>query len=303
MYTINDIQIFIVTHNRATYLDWAIKSLLNQTVKPKITILDNESTDCTEYIANLNNCKYIKTNGFMGNYYKAKELINKPYCMLFHDDDLLNPEYLEFALELINKHNPSIITTKYIKFQNENNPPYQKINRDYYLFNSQKEFARYMIGVEEVSYAPAIYKSECFLKEDLEYEKYGKFNDWMLMAKISKYGKSIITADKNIMLARIHGGQDTRNIATALNGEQITNWDKFFYDILFDTDIELMSKSYHFLKSKYDQFTTQQFKRQFSFNDIHELFLKKCPNAPRVMNVQKLKEIKLRLEKTNLIRG
>lgn len=303
MYTINDIQIFIFTHNRATYLDYAIKSLLNQTIKPKITVLDNESTDCTEYIANINGCDYIRTEGFLGNYYKAKQLLNKHYCMFFHDDDLINPEYLEFALELINKHFPSIITTKYTKFIDDENPPYEKIKKDYYLFNSQKEFARYLIGVEEVAYAPAIYKTEYYLKEDLEYKKYGKFNDWMLMSKIAKYGNSVITADKNIMLVRIHNGQDTRNISTALNGEQITNWDKFFYDILYDTDLELMSKSYHFLKSKYVQFTTQEFKSEYSFDDIHNLFLKKCPHAPKIMDAQKLKEIKIRLEKTNLIRG
>lgn len=50
-YTIDDIEIFILTHNRANFLQESIKSILNQTAGVKrICILDNESVDNTKDI-------------------------------------------------------------------------------------------------------------------------------------------------------------------------------------------------------------------------------------------------------------
>ena len=47
-YTVDDIDIYIMTHNRADYLMLSIESLLNQSAGvSKITVLDNESTDNT----------------------------------------------------------------------------------------------------------------------------------------------------------------------------------------------------------------------------------------------------------------
>ena len=49
MVTIDVIQIFIMTHNRANLLGDSIRSIFNQTAGVKsITVLDNESTDDTE---------------------------------------------------------------------------------------------------------------------------------------------------------------------------------------------------------------------------------------------------------------
>ncbi len=45
--------------------------------------------------------------------------------MLFHDDDLLHPKYLEYALNLLNKYDDiSVITTRYTEFWNDNLPDF-----------------------------------------------------------------------------------------------------------------------------------------------------------------------------------
>jgi glycosyltransferase involved in cell wall biosynthesis len=293
-----NIQIFIATYNRAHFLKQSIESFLNQTIPPdEIIILDNNSTDNTEQVvAQYPKCRYVKTHGFLGNFNKARELVNKDYLMIFHDDDVLNPYYLEFALGLIKKHNPSMITTRYTKFTDK--PIINNINKKYYLFDTQKELARYMIGVEGVSYCSAIYDTKAFLSEELEYSKYGKFNDWSFMCKMGAHGKTIITRDENMNYTRIHPGQDTRNIKTSVTGEQIINWDKFFYNIL-KNDI-LTSKSYHFLKSKYDLFTTPQFKRLNSFASIRDKFLKECPLVNRNYDKQLLELMAINIAEDNL---
>ena len=95
MVEIDDIEVFILTKNRTNYLNESILSLINQTTIPKfITVLDNDSEDNTSSVVQAFSdldVKYIKTQGFLGNFNKAREIVSKKYCMLFHDDDLLHP--------------------------------------------------------------------------------------------------------------------------------------------------------------------------------------------------------------------
>ena len=69
MYTIDDIQIFVTTHNRASLLKETLQSILAQTVSiQNITVLDNESTDNTaEIVLQLKDkgVRYIHTTGFL----------------------------------------------------------------------------------------------------------------------------------------------------------------------------------------------------------------------------------------------
>ena len=72
MYTIDDIQIFVTTHNRASLLKETLQSILAQTVSiQNITVLDNESTDNTaEIVLQLKDkgVRYVHTTGFLGNF-------------------------------------------------------------------------------------------------------------------------------------------------------------------------------------------------------------------------------------------
>lgn len=73
----------------------------------EIIVLDNESSDNTEYVVNSyanRGVKYIKTKGFWKNYYKAKEIANKKSMMLFHDVDIVHPKYLKNIIIFIKKH-------------------------------------------------------------------------------------------------------------------------------------------------------------------------------------------------------
>lgn len=101
-YTIDDIDIYIMTHNRAGYLKRSIESLLSQSAGvSKITVLDNESTDNTlsvvEHFSSYG-VRCIRTKGFLEIFKKAQEIASGKYVMLFHDDDILHPLYLELAL-------------------------------------------------------------------------------------------------------------------------------------------------------------------------------------------------------------
>ena len=282
MFTISDIQIFIMTHNRANFLKEAIKSLLNQTANVKeIIVLDNESTDNTEQIVkefNESGVKYIKTYGFLGNFNKAKETANKNYVMLFHDDDVLHPKYIETALKLLNRHNNvSLLTTRYTEFTNDNLNISKDISDKYYLFKTQQDFAYYMYFLENIAYATAIYRTKDFIVVPLEYEKYSKFNDWPFMVKISNCGNVILLDDKRMFYVRRHLQQDTWTNSNMPSLEQIANWDRCFYDAMklkntFSIkDLMFKIRCQYFMTGKYDNFLSKECKQKFLLENLWEV--------------------------------
>ena len=285
MKTIDDIQIFIMTYNRVDFLKESIESILNQSVKVKeLIILDNESTDNTkELVESYANrgVKYIRTSGFLGNYYKAKEIADKKYCMLFHDDDILHPNYLEFALKVLNKHkNVSLVVTRFYDFYNNFFFKHKKAYLFYSLFESQKEFAEFMYFVENVAYPNAIYRTEDFKKIDLEYEKYSKFNDWPLMLKMAAFGKVVLLEDSKLLAYRIHMNQDTNTTTNTLSLEQAINWVKVFNDFgEFDKDSEIykifLNKADYFLRGRYDLYIDKELKKDFTYSDLLDFAEKK----------------------------
>lgn len=275
-YTIEDIDIYVVTHNRADYLKQSIESLLNQSVGVrKITVLDNESTDATQSVVEeffSRGVWYVRTNGFLGNFKKAQELASKKYVMLFHDDDILHPSYLDMALQVLNKHNNiSLITTRYTEFFDDSFPGMQALTTsDYYLFKSQKDFATHMYFIERIAYATALYRTSDFKKTPIEYEKFNKFNDWPFMVKMSGYGNTVLFDDPALFYIRRHKGQDTWTFTNTPSIQQIINWDKFFYNKLgawnLFSRVHYMFACWftHFLFGKYESFLSPQDKQQYS---------------------------------------
>ena len=279
MLSIDDIQIFLATHNRANYIKDSIQSLLNQSIKPvKIIVLDNESTDNTqETVENFKSqgVKYIRTSGFLGNWKKFKELADKKYCMLFHDDDLLHPKYLEYALKLLNEHpDLSLITTRYTEFKDDKIPDMpEKISYNAFVFDTQKEFAEFLYYKEIVAYATAIYKTTDFKKCHIEYDKFSKFNDWPFMVKMASYGKSAIFENPKLFYIRRHNGQDTWTSTNTPTVEQIINWDLFFKNALnankdIKEYIKFIKHYKHFLLGKYNAFLSLNDKEKYSAQDV-----------------------------------
>ncbi|KKS79552.1 MAG: Glycosyl transferase, family 2 [Candidatus Beckwithbacteria bacterium GW2011_GWA2_43_10] len=133
------ISICIPTFNRADYLEQALQSLAQQTIKPfEVIIVDNASTDNTPQIA----AKYKKLGftyvrnpknlGMVGNYNRCLELARGQYLSFLHSDDLISPTWQETWLETIANH-PADFYTCSICIINQHNQPlfiYHTFNHD-----------------------------------------------------------------------------------------------------------------------------------------------------------------------------
>ena len=257
-YTIDDIDIFILTHNRADYLDETINSVINQTENiRKFYVLDNESTDNTEAIATKyanKGCLYVKSSGLYGNFFKAQELTTGKYVLTFHDDDLLHPEFFEKMLFGLNSipniaYGVSTFTWFPVDVMSSDLPrlyerqlPWdylypQHMTDEFLVLKNSYEVTKAILFAE--SYYPCnpcicsvIYRADIFKKRIPLNDFYGKLDDTPLLIHMAKEGNAFIFLDRRAVFHRTHKHRDAYNPATANTLEQSYHWAKAYADEL-----------------------------------------------------------------------
>ncbi len=278
-----DVDVFIMTHNRAEYLRESIQSVLGQSVKGfALTVLDNASTDNTRDIAasfEARGVKYVQTSdaqGIAANFNAAKHLARAKYVMIFHDDDLLHPHYIEVALKALNKFGPVNLLLSSCKSFNDGETVAfaQGLKHTAYLFENSSELAAYMYRYGGVSYASALYRTEVFKNIDNSLEKYGKNNDWPILIQAAQKSKVIFLNDKNCVFARKHSGQDTKSEQSGISVQQLLNWQKLYHDKCCSAFPDgsycrvYTSRVYHDIKSKYEGWVSSKEKQVYPLSKV-----------------------------------
>ena len=134
----DDLEIFIITYNRAEKLKATLESIFNSPVKNcNIKILNNSSTDNTEEICknaisafypqsdDNKNVTYIKNNkniGISGNIIKAMELASKKWLWIVADDDGFDWSHWDEIENALNQDYDIVHTTYTEGFRNETYP-------------------------------------------------------------------------------------------------------------------------------------------------------------------------------------
>lgn len=113
-----NLDVFVLTYNRAEYLKIMLDSLCTQTATGfNIKVLNNCSTDNTIEVVKDIQKKHPERNiqiitneknlGNAGNFKRSQELANNEYTAIFHDDDAIHPEYIETAMEIFKDNSRS----------------------------------------------------------------------------------------------------------------------------------------------------------------------------------------------------
>lgn len=239
-FSLSDIRLFIMTANRPAFCKQALESLLASSKGEPLDIwvLDNSGNDETkEMLRPYPGIHYVKTdvNTSFANLKKMQELMQTPYALTLHDDDLLHPDYLELALQVLNKYpDVSLVGSKQSHFFTAQ-PPQEycsrsKLSTAHWLLEDQADFALSFWDKPSLSWSGSIIKSELYKKvlPDVLRQRYGKIFDWPLLVEAMQTGKAVSFCDKNCFFYRIHAQQDTVCDATGVTLEQLVNWEDFF---------------------------------------------------------------------------
>lgn len=104
------LQVFIPTRNRPNFLKDSLESVANQDFPNlDITILDNcsDNPKKNRKLAEYYGAKYVlnKRNlGIIGNWNKAVDMCRAKYISIFHDDDVMLPDFLKLSVTMLEKH-------------------------------------------------------------------------------------------------------------------------------------------------------------------------------------------------------
>ncbi|MDR0645666.1 MAG: glycosyltransferase family 2 protein [Elusimicrobiota bacterium] len=242
MFSINDIQIFVITRNRPEMLKQALHSVLNQyACGSEIYVLDNSTDDTTQKtMIDYPKIRYIKTDPLLpfANFLTAQSLMAMPYSMILHDDDLIHPDYISLALKILNSvKDITYIGCKNTTFYDNNIPDEYKnptrLSEEFFIIDNPDDFTLGFWSKINSNWSCSIIKSSIYKQADMpaDYKLYGKVNDLAMLSQIMSNGKgnAVITKDKRALFYRNHVLSDRFNEKTALTRQQLTNYISLFY--------------------------------------------------------------------------
>ncbi|RXJ79198.1 glycosyltransferase family 2 protein [Arcobacter sp. F2176] len=283
MFTINNIDIFLLSYNRKEYILSMIKSLKKQTIELKeIVILDNGSSDGTqEAILSLND-KSIKlfsnekNNGSLWNFQRAQNYANKEYVILLHDDDILHPKYFEYVLKTINEK--PYINLICSGMKSTNKPSFFDFKDYSYnprIFEKLSDFAALIYAGFPLNFSTAVYKTKNFKNSKIDFETYGKIADRPLVYDCAKDGNIALFKGQYIQY-RVHTSQDSKDNSSGPFYNQTISLHKKYYNIIFSGNSSFISKIifyinfYKYCYWEYNNFINKDFSFQEYISLLHK---------------------------------
>lgn len=236
-----NLDVFVLTYNRAEYLKIMLDSLCTQTATGfKIKVLNNCSTDNTlEVIEEVKKqypqrdievITHEKNLGNPGNFKRSQELAENEYTAIFHDDDAIHPEYIETAMSIF-KENPDLVmcSGNLQGKWNVTNNDWDILYKDYYKYE-KNDGVYYNLLINRPTFASNIYKTEAYKKVEYHPEKYGKLHDIIFMLEINRLGPIAFILGCCIRW-RQSQNNDSNNLTTGPFPDEIANIIKKIKDL------------------------------------------------------------------------
>lgn len=235
----------ILTYNRSELFEKTFRSVCNQTYNDlTIKVFNNGSIDNTEDVFfkvkneySNRKIEYLKLEeNHLDDYYleKRNEILTADYCIIFHDDDLMHPRYVEYLMKVINEH-PEVVLLggkTNISSHLENIPWCEPEGK--YILGNTCDLTKWYIRGDTFSFPSICYKTEILKKLKSREDLYGNRLDFPFVAEVSKYGPICELKDRFIHY-RTHGNNDFYNLPTM---EQRINLINKFASILLAGDNE-----------------------------------------------------------------
>ena len=224
-----NIQFYILSRNRSNYLRVTLDSVLKQnhsSIKFEIIISDvSDNDDVCKMIDRdyaQKNIKYIKRNEVLSLIRHIQLVVSEldsEYAVIFHDDDVLHPDYMNVMSSFLNNNNNSVIGCNGVNFKDNILDPKNFQNSKLRIknlsstitFYNEKDFLeRYLPGNGGNAPFPSYMYRTKYLKEIMLNPPFrisgpgeNSTADVILVSSLLKYG-SILWIEKPLVYYRIH---------------------------------------------------------------------------------------------------
>ena len=215
------LDVVVLTYNRAKLFEKSLRSVCDQTYQDfTVKVLNNGSTDNTEEVFNKVKAEYPhhkfdylnlgKNN--LDQYFidRKNEFITADYVIVFHDDDLMHPRYVEHLMKIIPEHPEFVILGG--KTKPSENP--EELEWDEptgkYIHGDMRDMVKWYFMGDSMSFPAICYKSVWYKNTKYREDLYGNRGDFPFLMDIAEHGK-VCRLEDRFLHYRLHKGQDTFN--------------------------------------------------------------------------------------------
>lgn len=218
------LDIFLLTHNRPHQAFEAIKSIIAQDdCRYNLVVSDNSDDETLGQLieahknsySQLSNVSYRKRTPVVQAFDHFNICLNETqsdYVCLFHDDDLMLPQFVSRVRDAIAKYPNAVAygANSLTEINGVAGKFFFTSDREYLINNSSRKllaryFARYQLGV--APFPSYVYKSSAI--QDFRFDSgWGKYGDvtWLLSVACRGF---VIWINEPLMIYRLHDGNDS----------------------------------------------------------------------------------------------
>ncbi|GAM07925.1 glycosyl transferase family 2 [Geobacter sp. OR-1] len=214
------IEVLVLTYNRAPLLAATIESLLAQShPASRICVLDNGSSDDTAQVVRSFAGRGVElvcrgSNDPRACWSDLQDMARGPWTMLFHDDDLLHPDYLrDLSAALVNEPHATVAVSAMRVHRDPENVGWERVRSDRYRNLTARQLAALLYGGFPMPFCSAVYRTDVLRQGRFEYETYGKIADRPFVIDAAKAGSALVMLDRYVKY-RSHDKQDSADQAT-----------------------------------------------------------------------------------------
>lgn len=210
------LNVVLTTYNRPVFLKEALEAILCQTFKEfKLYILDNGSDNETQKILSSINDPRIK---IIRNEINSLEFVNEAfklndskYLILTHDDDIMEPNFLEEQIRLLEKDKKINLLASRINLIDEKSKILRKIRPRLFFtktWNKGEFLKSYLFRGNIIPCPTIIFRSDFVKQNQLKYDwAAGPATDFHLLLKSNSHEGKIVLSRKALYRYRIHKNQ------------------------------------------------------------------------------------------------
>jgi glycosyltransferase involved in cell wall biosynthesis len=215
-----EIEVLVLTYNRAPLISATLESLLAQ-VRPasRICVLDNGSTDNTKEVVQSFSKRGVELVCRPSNdpkicWAELQAMARGPWTMLFHDDDLLHPNYLrDVSIALSHTPESTVAVSSMRAHQDPENAAWAKVSGNHYVVLTGRQLATNLYAGFPMPFCSAVYRIDVLQRAHLEFETYGKICDRPFVIDAALAGKAVVMLDPYVKY-RLHAKQDSTDQAS-----------------------------------------------------------------------------------------
>ena len=235
-----DIEILVLTYNRSTFLRVTLESLLAQKhPASRICVLDNGSTDDTHLVVQSFAPRGVELvrraqNDPRGCWPELQAMARGPWTMLFHDDDLLHPNYLsDVAAVLVVEPRATVVVSSMKVHQDPENAAWENVRGTQWTIRSARQLAEDLYRGFRMPFCSALYRTDVLRGLSPRFDVYGKIFDRPFVIDAACAGKAVVMRDAYVKY-RTHAKQDSADTSSGPFLSEVLALQAYYRKILGD---------------------------------------------------------------------